>query len=190
MGVAKSAGISVELRPRRRAEQSVRARRGGLRRLGRSTRAAAAVEFALTGLALLGFILAILNLGMFGFSLGALVRGVQSAARAAAVEASASYASNGTLTCPAPSTVVSLFNTYADPPLPVATGTTGNPAVTSAWTDNSTGAVTTEPQGVYLTLTAKYKFVPIGFSAFGTGVTLSITTVATVLGSSAETATC
>jgi Flp pilus assembly protein TadG len=161
-----------------------------LRRLGRARRASTAVEFALTSLALFAFLLAIVNLGMLGFSLGALVRGVQSAARTAAVTAANTYATTGAITCPSNTAIVGYFNSFADPPLPAATGTTGNPTVSAAWTDNTTGSVASEPQGVYLTLTASYKWVPIGFSSFGTGIKLSITTVAEVMGSSTQTATC
>jgi Flp pilus assembly protein TadG len=163
-----------------------------LLRLGRARRASTAVEFALTGLALFLFLLAIVNLGMLGFSLGALVRGVQSAARTAAVNAAANYATTGAITCPSNAAVVGYFNSYADPPLPAATtSATGNPTITAAWTDNTSGAVTSEPQGVYLTLTGTYKWLPIGFSNFGSsGIKLSITTVAEVMGSATETATC
>jgi len=158
--------------------------------LARHRRAGAAVEFALVGLAMVGFLLAIVNLGMLGFTIGALVRGVQSAARAAAVQTANTYATTEAITCPSESAIVGYFNQYADPPLPPATGTTGNPAVTATWSDNGGDATTTEPPGVYLTLTATYKWAPIGFAAFGTGINLSITTVATVTGTAQAASTC
>jgi Flp pilus assembly protein TadG len=158
--------------------------------LARQRRAGAAVEFALVGTALVAFLLAIVNLGMLGFSVGALVRGVQSAARAAAVQTAATYAATEAITCPSESAIVGYFNEYADPPLPPATGATGNPAVNASWSDNGGDAVTTEPPGVYLTLTATYKWVPIGFAPFGAGINLSITTVATVTGTAQAASTC
>jgi len=157
---------------------------------GRHRRAIAAVEFALVGMALVMFLLVIINVGMLGLTLGALVHGVQSAARAAAVQTAQNYAANGTISCPTQSAIVGYFNQYADPPLPPATGATSNPGVTATWSDNGNDTVTTEPPGVYLTLTATDKWVPIGFAAFGMGINLSITTVATVTGSAQATATC
>jgi hypothetical protein len=136
------------------------------------------------------FLIAIVNLGLLGFAAGALVRGVESAARAAAVQSAAAYAATNAITCPSESAIVGYFNQYADPPLPPATGTTGNPAVTASWSDNGGDTVTTEPPGVYLTLTATYRWVPIGFAPFGAGINLSITTVATVTGSSQLASTC
>jgi hypothetical protein len=156
----------------------------------RSRTSVAAVEFALIGMAQAFFMLAIVNLGMLGFTVGALVRGVQSAARAAAVQTANNYATTEAITCPSESAIVGYFNQYADPPLPAATGKTGNPSVTATWTNNGGDAVTTEPQGVYLTLTAAYRWVPIGFAAFGTGINLSITTVATVTGTAQASSTC
>jgi Flp pilus assembly protein TadG len=168
-----------------------RALRSRLLRRCLGNRGAAAVEFALIGLAMVAFIMAIVDLGMLGFSLGALTHGVQSAARTAVVNAANAYATNGAISCPTTSTIIGYFNSYANPPLPAATGSTGNPAVTATWTNNSSDTVTTEPQGVYLTLTATYTWQPLGFAAFGnTGIRLSITSVALVPGSSAEAASC
>jgi len=157
---------------------------------GRQRRAVAAVEFALVGMALVMFLMIIVNVGMLGLTLGALVHGVQSAARAAAVQTADNYATNGSISCPTQSAIIGYFNQYADPPLPPATGATSNPGVTATWSDNGNDTVTTEPPGVYLTLTATDKWVPIGFAAFGTGINLSITTVATVTGSAQAASTC
>jgi Flp pilus assembly protein TadG len=153
-------------------------------------RATAAVEFAMVGSALFFFLLAIVNLGILGLTLGALVHGVQSAARAAAVQTANTYATTGTITCPSNAAIIGDFNNAADPPLPAASGSTGNPAVTTAWTDNGNATVTTKPPGVYLTMTATYRWVPVGFAAFGAGITLNITTVATVTGTSQAAAAC
>jgi hypothetical protein len=169
---------------------ALRATRLGAARLGATRRAGAATEFAFISFALVAFLMAIVNLGLLGFSAGALVRGVESAARAAAVQTAAAYAATNAITCPSESAIVGYFNEYADPPLPAATGTTGNPAVIATWTNNGTGSVTTEPPGVYLTLTATYKWTPIGFAPFGAGINLSITTVATVTGTAQANSTC
>jgi hypothetical protein len=162
-----------------------------------SRQAGAAIEFAFSGLALFGFILGILNLGLLGFSLGALTHGVQATGRWAATQASASYANNGsTITLPCLGRVVTAFNGYADPPLTplsqpsasASTGhqTTGNLTLTATWA-NSTAAGSAP--GVYLTLTATYFWLPLGFAAFGHGFPVSLTTAATVMGSSLTSAT-
>jgi Flp pilus assembly protein TadG len=158
--------------------------------LVRNRRAAAAVEFALVGTAQFLFMLAIVNLGMLGFTVGALVRGVQSAARAAAVQTANTYATTEVVTCPTQSAIIGYFNNYADPPLPPATGSTGNPSVTATWSNNGGDANTSEPPGVYLTLTASYHWVPVGFAAFGAGINLKMTTVATVSGTAQAASTC
>lgn len=161
-----------------------------VKRFYKARRGAAAVEFALTGLALLAFILAILNLGLIGFSLDGLARSVQATARSAAMQASSSYNKTGTMTCPAMSTITTLFNHYADPPLPPAgTAAGSNPLITAIWTNNNAGTGTNELPGVYLTLTVKYLWRPTGFAAFGKGIPLSITTAATVMGSDTKSIT-
>jgi len=151
------------------------------RSFSKTKRGNVAVEFALSGLALFAFLMAILNLGLLGFSIGALVHGVQAAARKAGLDASASYATstNNTMTCDSSSIIQGYFDSYADPPLP-ASGT--NPVVTANWTNN-TGSTTGNPPGVFLTLSATYKWVPFGFALFGKGFTIGITTVAVVDGS-------
>ncbi len=148
------------------------------------------MEFALAGLAITAFILIIVNVSLLGLSLGALVRGVQSAARNAAVHTAATYATTNSITCPTQAAIIGYFNAAADPPLPPATGTTGNPTVTAAWTNNGADTITTDPPGLYLTLTGTYRFVPIGFAPFGAGITLSITSVATVTGSAQLASSC
>ncbi len=155
-----------------------------------SSRATASVEFALVGLAITAFILIIVNVSLFGLSLGALVRGVQAAARNAAVHTAAAYATTNAITCPTQAAIVGYFNAAANPPLPPATGTNGNPTVTATWTDNGADTIATDPPGLYLTLTGSYRFVPIGFAPFGAGITLRITTVATVTGSSQLASSC
>jgi Flp pilus assembly protein TadG len=148
-------------------------------------KAGAAVEFAIVGVAFFAFIMAILNLGLVGFSLGAVARGTQAAGRAAAVKAAANYASTGTFTCPAPAAIAGYFNNAVSPPLPVSgtSSTASNPYINAVWTNNNAAAAG-EPPGVYLTLITTYNWHPVGFN-FGSGITLKIATVATAPGSSA-----
>jgi Flp pilus assembly protein TadG len=163
-------------------------------RLAKNRDAGTATEFAICGLAYFAFMLGIVNLGMAGISLGALSRGVQQAGRMAAVQAASNYAASspGVFTCPAPAVVATYFNNAVNPPLPSAgtNASTSNPYINAVWTDNDSSTAgasnaATEPPGVYVTLTASYRWKPIGFNVFGNGLVLKITTVATVPGSSA-----
>jgi Flp pilus assembly protein TadG len=146
-------------------------------------RAATAVEFALSAIALLAFLMAIFNLGWLGFSLGALARGVQTAARSSAVYTSAQYATTQTFVTPSCSTTVGYFNSAVSPPLPTAgTATGSNPLLTVGWTNNSGSGVASYPPGVILTLTGSFNWVPFGFDRLFSGIPLKISTVATVMG--------
>jgi hypothetical protein len=159
------------------------------RRLSGARQAGAAVEFALVGFSYLAFLMAILNMGMLGFSLAALTHGVQEAAREAATYAANQEVTNGAYACPTNSVIAGYFNGFADPPLTAAgTSSASNPYITATWTNNSAGAAG-EPPGLYLTLTGTYKWVPLGFNGFGPGITLTIATVATVTGTSTGTPT-
>jgi Flp pilus assembly protein TadG len=163
----------------------------GLRHaFSRARRAGAAVEFALCSFALFAFILAILNLGMLGFDLGSLAHGVQASARHAGVDAAATYANTGTMTCDSASTIRGYFNNVSAPPLPAASGSTtdGTPAVTASWTNNAASGSTSEPPGIYLNLAVSYKWKAIGFP-FGSGITLNIATVILAPGSAGLSAT-
>jgi Flp pilus assembly protein TadG len=161
------------------------------RAFARARQAAAAVEFAICGLALLLFIFGIVNLGLLGLSLSALARGVQSAARAAAVDSSARYANAGAFTCPSNSTIVTDFNNAADPALPGAGDANGsNPRLTITWTNNGTSSDAGDPPGLYLTLTGTYRWSPIGFNGLFPSIPLSITTVTTVMGSQNQATSC
>jgi Flp pilus assembly protein TadG len=154
------------------------------RRFWQAERGVAAVEFALCGLAIMAFMMAIVNFGLLGFSLGAMERATEATARTAAMYASNQYASTGTMTCPSNATVVGYFNQYGQPPLPGAGTTAGsNPLITIDWTNNSDGTNVTEWHGVYLTLTVQYNWHPIGFLPFVRTIPLSITTASTVMGS-------
>jgi len=151
-------------------------------------KAVAAVEFAMSGLALMMFIFGIVNLGMLGFSIAALNHAVQQAARTAAVKAAANYVSTGTYTCPVTSTIGGYFDKYADPPFP-SSQTANTPINLSAkWTDN--GTATTGLEDLYLTLTVTYNWRPIGLPIFPNGINLQAATVATVLGTNGVTTSC
>ena len=145
---------------------------------GRARRAAAAVEFAITSLALFTFLMGIINLGDLGLVLGALQHGVQGAARQAAVTAAGDLAS-GTA-CPTSANIQSYFTAFAVPPL-AANSAVPSYGAGSPWVSNDT----TLP-GSYVVLTETYNWVPIGFLPFGTGFSLSLTAAGFVMGSSAS----
>ncbi len=150
----------------------------------RARRAAAAVEFALAGMAIMAFLMAILNLGMLGFSLSTMGRAAQATVRTAAMYASQQYATTGIMTCPTTTQIIGYFDKYGQPPLPSAgTATSSNPQLTINWTNNSDGTGTGEWHGVYLTLAVTYNWSPIGFAGFVHTIPLHITTVGTVMGS-------
>jgi Flp pilus assembly protein TadG len=153
-------------------------------------RGAAMIEFALTGVLLVVFLMGLVNLGLLGFSLGALNHAVQVAARTATVQTVATYSTTGAYTCPVKATVLGYFNQVANPPLPAAgTAAGANPKLTVTWTDNGPGKTTGEPPALYLTLNATYNFVPIGLTGFK-GFNLNATTVATVMSTNGVTTSC
>jgi hypothetical protein len=155
------------------------------RYLAITQRAGAAIEFALSGLALLIFLMAIINLGDLGLTLGALEHGIQASARETAIQTTANLATNGTVTCPTDDNIRTYFNNFAAPPLPAATGspTDGSPIVTAAWVDNVLGTTAGVPPTLYLNLNVAYTWYPIGLPAiFKTGIKLGMTAVATVIG--------
>jgi hypothetical protein len=176
------------------------------RRFSGANRASAAVEFALSGLALFAFLMVVINLGDLGLTIGALQHGLQGGAREAAVAAAANLSGNSTETptentCPQCHEVRLDFNNFASPPL--VASTSANTASPQLYYTNSTGAVTAfadgaspwvdgtgTPAGSYMTLTVKYTWVPLGFAALGTGINLSLTTVAFVMGTSTGTPEC
>lgn len=149
-------------------------------------RASAAVEFALVGLAFIAFLLAIVNLGMFGLTLSALQQAVEKTARKAAVTAA-----NGVSSCPTEAAVQTYFNNYAAPVIPAngatlsygsyASGSFATLASTRVypWVDSGT---TGSPPGTYIALTAQYNWKPIGFIQFS-GFTMRISSVAFAMGS-------
>lgn len=145
----------------------------------RNRRASMSLEFAVVGLALILFIFALLNLGLLGYAVASLSRGVQYAARTATVAAAANYAASSSYSCPTPTAIAGYFDKVAHPPLAISGIKAGSyPYVQANWYTNGTGL----PPGVVLVLTVTDKWLPIGFPAFLSGMTIKITTVATVLG--------
>jgi hypothetical protein len=176
--------VAVIRRPTLRMVRARRARLGALAcQLAATRRAGAATEFALCGLGLFAFIMAVVNMGLLGLSLGALQRGVQASARQAAVNAAASYAasSSATFTCPSTATINNYFNGFANPPLPPV-GSSNGPTLAISWVNNSSDSTATEPPGVYITLTATYNWVPLGFGELGPSISLKLSTLAEVTG--------
>jgi Flp pilus assembly protein TadG len=155
------------------------------RRFIAGRRGAAAVEFALTSMALFLFLFAIVNLGLLGLTLGALQHGTEQAAREAAVTAAKNPADcrssvNSTA-------IQNYFYLYAAPVISrgatpsYSIYTDGSAALNTAndpWVDNGSGT----PPGTYIALTETYNWAPIGFAKLH-GFTLKISTVAFAMGS-------
>ncbi len=154
----------------------------------RDRRASAAVEFAICGLALIAFIMVIINLGLLGFSVGTMQRGIQASARNAAVQAANNYVSSlaaGTAkyTCPSASTVAGYFNNLTGNVLPAAsTSSSANPYLLVNWYNNSASTYIGKPPGVLVVLTITYKWTPFDFSPIGNVLTLRLTTISVVNG--------
>jgi Flp pilus assembly protein TadG len=164
------------------------------RRFGAARRGSASVEFAMSGIALFAFLMGIINLGDLGLTLGVLQRGVETAARQAAVTAASNLSASPATSCPTAANVVTYFTNAESPPLSMANVTlsSANGALPSnnAWTNNASppGSATSLP-GSYIVLTAKYAWKPLGFAALGPSINLSLTSIAFVMGTSA-TVTC
>lgn len=159
------------------------------RSLVQERHAAAAAEFAICGLVMMAFIMAIINLGLLGFSVGTMQRGIQVAARNAAVTSANNYVNtlaNGTntYTCPSASTIAATFNSLTGNVLPPAsTSSSSKLYLIAKWYNNSTGtAYTSMPPGVVVVVSVTYKWSPLDFVAFGNLLTLRLTTVSVVNG--------
>lgn len=146
------------------------------RRLLSGRRAAMAVEFAMVSLALFVFLMGIVNLGDLGLVLGALQRGVQGAARQAAVTAAANLANSAA--CPTATQIQGYFGGYASPVINTAASTASYYSGTPWVTNDAT------LPGSYLVMTETYTWRPIGFAPFGSGFPLSLSAAAFVMGSS------
>jgi hypothetical protein len=160
-----------------------------LRRFAAARGASAAVEFAMCGIAIFAFFFFILNLGLLGFELSIMARGVQTTGRWAAVQASAAYVSStSTFTLPCTSKDAATFNNVASSALPLlptaATGsssgtvTSGNLSLTATWSGSPNGS-----PGMYVTMSAVYTWRPIGFNFGSINIPLKIATAATLVGS-------
>ena len=163
---------------------------------GPARRAAAAVEFAICGLAIIAFLMVLLNLGLLGLDVSIQARATQATARAAAVAAARYYVNNNSYACSVSTTtsyssVAALFDSFASPVLPASGTSNGsNPQITATWYNTPTSASTPSlPPGIALALTTKYVWQPLGFAGLGGGITLKLSTVAMVMGSYGTTAT-
>jgi Tfp pilus assembly protein PilV len=146
------------------------------RRFATARRSAAAVEFALSGLTLITFLMVIINLGALGFTVNTLQRVTTATTRIEAAAATADMSGNGSQsTCPSSSQIQSDFNKAAVRTFLFAPTLTFDSPV---WTDNGTLHT---PNGTYLQLTATETWKPIGFNMLP-GVTLSTSAVAFVMG--------
>lgn len=146
------------------------------RRFAAARHGAAAVEFALSGIALLAFLMVIINLGMLGFSVNTLQRVTTATVRTAAAAAAADMSGNGSQSaCPSASQIQSAFNNAAGRTSLFAPNLVLDDPV---WTDNGTSGT---PNGTYLHLTATESWKPIGFNMLS-GITLSVSAVAFVMG--------
>lgn len=164
-------------------------RNAALIRLVTECRAVASVEFAITSLAIFAFLMVLLNLALLGLSVGTLSRATQATARAAAVASANYYETNSSFDCNVSNTtsysgISSLFNNFSLKLLPTSgTASGSNPLITASWyntpSTTTTGAL---PPGVALVLTSQYVWHPVGFAKLAAGITLKITTVATVMG--------
>lgn len=131
-------------------------------------RGVAAVEFAITGSLLFLFLFGILNLGYLGFTIVALQRGVQQAARYASVTTAAALASGTAMTyaCPTQAAIQSQFASAADPPLSGAE----MPAVVVAWGGSLAPCSNNTGTGVgTVTVSARLQWLPIGLQGIWSG---------------------
>lgn len=150
-----------------------------LHRLALARRASTTVEFALVGFGVMLSLMVILNLGLLGFQLESVARGVQAAARQAAVGAAAKAANTGTFICPTPAAIAGYFSTYTSSALPAAgIGTGANPLIAATWANNSGSATEV---GLNVTVSATYNWQPFG-GFFTYAIPLKIATLATVTG--------
>lgn len=156
----------------------------------RARSGAAAVEFALLGLATFAFFFAILNLGLLGFTLTTLQRATEMTARTAAVNATVAESSSGSGVCPTVADVTSYFNQYVGRMIPKV-GATGGPTLTFYTNASGTPAsfsgpwvtsTSNTPTGTYIALGATYRWSPIGFVKLAS-IPLTIRTVAFAMGS-------
>jgi Flp pilus assembly protein TadG len=160
-------------------------------------RGVAAVEFAICSLAIFAFLMGLLNLGLLGFQISLQARATQATARAATVAVSKYYTANSAYDCLVAdttgySTISTLYDSFTSGTLPASGTSAGsNPQLTATWYTTPTSATPTPalPPGIALVLTSKFTWHPIGMSGFGGGITMKVTTVAMVMGTSGSSAT-
>jgi hypothetical protein len=115
-------------------------------------------------------------------------RGIQTAARKAAVQAANNYVaslSTSTVkyTCPSAATVAGYFNSITGNVVPAAgTSSSSNPYLLVNWYNNSASTYASKPPGVLAVLTITYNWKPVGWAMLPASLKLSLTTIATVTG--------
>jgi len=149
-----------------------------LKRFARARQAAEAVEFAISSLALFVFFLAIINIGDLGLVLGTLQRAVEGSTREAAVVAAVDIAAK--TACPSSNAVQQYFNNFASPGLPIGgvvlSSANGPLSLNGPWSNDAILGVS------YLVLTSRYNWTPIGFAMLSPTITLSLTSMSFVAG--------
>jgi Flp pilus assembly protein TadG len=153
---------------------------------GADRRAVAAIEFAISGSALFLFLLGIMNLGELGFTIVALQRGVQQAARYASISTSVAIA-NGTAAnyaCTSQADAQAQFTSAAIPPFSATT----IPAVSVSWGGSLATCSNSAGTGIgTVTVSAHYQWYPIGMmGVLGNGISLAPTETLAVMNAGSQ----
>jgi Flp pilus assembly protein TadG len=161
------------------------------RYLTRDTSGTTTLEFAVNAMVLLLFLFGIINLGDLGLTVGTMKRAVETTVRTATVQTGAAIAQSGNpAACATAAQISAAFNSIASPILPPAstTPTAGYPTLYYSW---SNATVANPTPGTTLTVTAAFRWVPLGLSpAFGPGIPITITSTQLVIGTSGATTSC
>ena len=154
--------------------------------LKNDTRGVAAIEFAISGLALFLFLFGIMNLGELGFTIIALQRGVQQAARYASVATSVALA-NGTAAnyaCTTQADAQTQFANAVSPPFSTANA----PAISISWGGSLAACSNNAGTGIgTVTVSAHYQWYPIGMiGVFTNGISLAPTETLAVMNAASQ----
>jgi Flp pilus assembly protein TadG len=150
------------------------------------TRGVAAIEFAISGSALFLFLFGIMNLGELGFTIIALQRGVQQAARYASVATSVALA-NGTAVnnaCTTQADAQTQFANAVTPPLSAAS----TPIISISWGGSLATCSNDASNGIgTVTISARYRWYPIGMAGLLTnGISLAPTETLAVMNTGSQ----
>lgn len=155
-------------------------------RLTADTRGVAAIEFAISGMALFLFLFGIMNLGELGFTIVALQRGVQQAARYASISTSVALA-NGTAVnyaCTPQAAAQAQFANAVTPPFSAAS----MPAVSVTWGGSLASCSNNTGSGIgTVTVAAQYQWYPVGMAGiFANGISLAPTETLAVMNAGSQ----